>query len=163
MKPERYQHAGGPTRIKTHGFYGTPTYYSWSGMRQRSNNPKNKDYKNYGARGIKVCERWEEFENFLEDMGVKPEGKSIDRIDNNKDYCKENCRWATEKQQKNNTRKNTFLTYKGETLTQAQWARRLGVLPETIGQRRKCGWTDKQIIETPVSYSNRNITHAKKI
>lgn len=79
------------------------TYSSWQHMKDRCLNPKNKYYKNYGGRGIKVCGRWMKFENFLEDMGDSPEGHSIDRLDINKGYSVDNCRWATKAEQNRNT------------------------------------------------------------
>lgn len=88
----------------THGKTDTPTYYTWSAMIQRCGNPKNPSYCWYGARGIKVCRRWLKFENFLADMGEKPSGTSIDRVNNNKGYSPGNCRWATPKEQTNNQR-----------------------------------------------------------
>ena len=92
---------------KKHGFYGTPTNRVWSGARNRCSNPNNKDYANYGGRGIKMCERWNNFENFLADMGEKPAHKSLDRINNDGDYEPGNCRWATCSEQNSNQRKRS--------------------------------------------------------
>lgn len=129
----------------THGQGGklrTPTYNSWHKMKQRCLNPKNDEYSNYGGRGITVCERWLDFENFLADMGPRPTGTSIDRFpDKNGNYEPGNCRWATAKEQNNNMRKNIFLEYGGTRLTVAQWARRLGISPGTLHGRLRSGWS----------------------
>lgn len=88
----------------THGQTSSPTYLSWAAMLGRCNNPNNNRFYTYGARGIKVCKRWKGFENFLIDMGERPKGKTLDRVDVNKGYSLKNCRWATRKQQANNKR-----------------------------------------------------------
>jgi len=88
-----------------HGMFGTPEYWSWSGMIQRCTNPRNPAFHNYGGRGIKVCKRWLKFENFFADLGLKPSPKhTLDRINNSRGYSPDNCQWATWKEQNNNRR-----------------------------------------------------------
>lgn len=106
-----------------------PLYPTWYGMVARCQNPKAQSYRNYGGRGITVCDRWlESFENFYADMGDRPSNKhSLDRIDNDGPYSPENCRWATWEEQANNRRNNVWIEFQGERLSAAQWSRRLGV------------------------------------
>jgi len=129
----------------------TRTYKSWDGMKQRCNNPKDKDYKSYGGRGITVCEEWQEFSNFFKDMGECPEGCSIDRIDNNKGYNKENCRWATRKQQARNRRSNRTLTFDGKTRCLSFFAEEYGIPRSTLRNRLDMfHWSIEKALTTPV-------------
>ena len=116
-------------------------YLSWRSMRSRCNDPRNASYEDYGARGITVCGRWARFSNFLTDVGRAPECTTIDRINNDGNYEPGNCRWATATQQHRNRRNNTLLTFRGETLTQIEWAERTGIGYGTISQRRRWGWS----------------------
>jgi len=121
------------------------------GMIARCTYPSVKAYRFYGARGIKVCERWRTFENFLADMGERPAGMSIDRVDNAKGYEPGNCRWATDTEQHRNRTDNKFLTFQGKTLTIAGWAELLGIDRHTLADRiRKSGWTVEKALTTPV-------------
>ena len=120
-----------------HGLTKSPTYYSWINMKNRCDNPKTLGYKYYGGRGIKYDERWSQFSKFLEDMGEKPKNRSIDRINNDGNYCKENCRWATVKEQANNKRNNRILEYNGEKKTVAQWAEIHGMDYHEFAQKLK--------------------------
>jgi len=117
----------------------SPTYRSWSAMRTRCNNTNSQAYPNYGGRGIKVCERWQNFTNFLEDMGERPDGKTIDRIDNDGNYEPGNCRWANKKEQVSNTRINIYVEIDGEDVCLSEAARRYGIREDTIYKRYKYG------------------------
>ena len=97
-----------------------PTYKVWVVMKQRCNNPNDRSYHNYGGRGIYYDESWNDFETFLKDMGVCPKGLSLERIDNDKNYSKENCKWATRKEQNNNRRDNTFFIIDGKRVVRTQ-------------------------------------------
>ncbi len=126
------------------------TYSSWAKVIQRCANSNNKDYHNYGGRGITMCKRWLKFENFLEDMGEPPAGKSIDRIDNNKGYYKSNCRWATRKQQNRNKRNNRLITFNGKTQCLPAWAEETGINIRTLWSRINRGWSTEKTLTTPV-------------
>lgn len=137
-----------------HGLADTPVHRVWIGMNSRCSNPKLANYANYGGRGIKVCERWKSFENFVADMGIRPEGYSIDRINNDGDYEPSNCRWATTKQQLNNKRVNRILVLNGESRTIAEWSEKLGIGWYTIRSRvDRYGWTIEKALTTPVKSS----------
>ena len=123
----------------------TKIYYVWCAMHERCSKTNSKKYKFYGARGIKVCARWDNFLNFTSDMGERPAGMTIERIHNDKDYSPENCRWASRKDQARNTRKTLFLTHNGETHCLSEWAEKLGIRPRTLWARTKAGWTADQI------------------
>lgn len=129
---------------KTHGMKETRIYKIWSGMKKRCNNTACAAYKNYGGRGIKYEERWEKFENFFNDMSNSYSGQlSLDRIDNDGDYCLSNCRWATREEQANNTRNNHFITINGICKTVSQWSRETGINRVTISNRiNKLGWSE---------------------
>ena len=122
----------------------TRLYHIWNGMRERCSNPNNPQYDSYGARGIQVCPEWLEYVNFRDWALANgyAENLSIDRIDNNGGYCPENCRWATAREQANNTRKTRLLTYNGETHSVSEWARKLNINQSTLSMRiNKYGWS----------------------
>lgn len=114
---------------KTHGMSRTKIYKAWFAMKDRCYNKSHSSYKNYGGRGILVCDKWRvSFENFISDMGERPSPKhSIDRIDNNGNYEPSNCRWATKKQQCANKRNNFIIEFFGIKMTRGYWAEELGV------------------------------------
>jgi hypothetical protein len=123
----------------------------WHDMKRRCADASRKDYARYGARGIRVCDRWREsFENFYADMGPRPSPKhTIDRIDNNGDYSPENCRWATASQQQNNRRQTVFLVFRGEKKALTDWARELGFSRNTLQLRYRRGWDAERMLTTP--------------
>lgn len=140
-----------------------PEYQAWCGMRHRCYSPKADSYPHYGGRGIVVCERWRQsVAAFVEDLGQKPSPDlSLDRIDNNANYscgkCREclsnrwplNCRWGTDEQQQSNRRCTVRYDYLGESLTLAQWARRLGFRVGVLEQRLRKGWRLERALTTP--------------
>lgn len=126
-----------------------PEYIAWAAMKKRCNNPADPSYHNYGGRGIRVCERWEWYDNFIADMGPRSDGMTLERLDNDKDYSPDNCVWTTHKHQHNNKRTNVTATINGETLTLAQWAERSGLSYTTIVARRRRRWPDEHLLLPP--------------
>ena len=120
-----------------HGLKGTPTYNSWKSMKTRCLNQRSNNWQRYGGRGIVICERWLSFPNFLADMGERPEGTSLDRIDNNGPYEPGNCRWATREEQANNTSQNIFADWGGQRKTATQLARMLGLNNKRVSKHVK--------------------------
>lgn len=133
-----------------HGMINTAAYESWAHMLQRCSNKNNKDYKNYGGRGIRVCKKWFKFENFFADMGERPEGLTLERIRNNDDYKPSNCCWTTRTMQNNNSRKNVIIEYKNQRLTIAQWAKKIGLSYGVLFMRLKRNWSIEKALTKEV-------------
>ncbi len=134
----------------THNSTNIKEYNVWKGIKRRCLNKKTKDYKNYGGRGITVCDRWlgeNGFYNFFEDMGVRKTGLTIDRINNNGNYCKENCKWATKTEQDNNRRSNVFLELNGVSMSMKQWSKKLSISYEAIKYRYGKGLDINKILK----------------
>ena len=128
-------------RQTTHGKSDTLTYRIWQDMKDRCINPKHHCYDNYGGRNIKVCDHWLSFENFLKDMGEKPEGLTLDRTNNDIGYCKKNCNWVTIQDQSRNKRSTLRYTYKGETKCLKEWADVFDINYQTLHSRINRGMT----------------------
>jgi hypothetical protein len=134
-----------------HGLYKTPEYTVWGAMHTRCRNPNQPHYKHYGGRGITVDPRWDDFTNFLADMGPRPSLQhSIERIDNDKGYGPDNCKWATQTEQCRNTSRNHWIdTPRGRfVLTEA--AAEYGLRKDTLRARLKAGWPVEKALTTPV-------------
>lgn len=152
-------------RERNHGLSATPLYKRWASMKGRCSNQKGASYRNYGARGIKVCKEWHSYANFYWDMiksfneHVKKHGllnTTIDRIDNNKGYSKENCRWATMRQQQNNRRNNIILEYKGKKYSLTELSRKLGVPWGSLNTRLLMGWSPEKTLTAPIRRMDEN-------
>lgn len=134
-----------------HGDTNSAEYIAWGSMKARCTNPNLKNQHRYIGRGITMCERWRDFSNFLSDMGRKPSPElSLDRIDNDGNYEPDNCRWGTGEQQANNRSTNRMISFSGETLTVAEWGRRLGVPARVIYSRLHSGWSPDRALSTPI-------------
>ena len=143
---------------RRHGASRTQEYFVWKGMHARCRLPSNPQFKNYGARGITVCKRWDQFENFLADMGPRPgRGYSIERQDNNRGYGPDNCVWATAVVQGNNRRGNRLLTLRGVTKTLMVWSRELQMGRHAIERRLSRGWSVEDALSLPLRSKNRRV------
>lgn len=141
---------------KTHGGSKTPEYFVWRSMLARCQNKKHPAYKNYGGRGVSVCKDWLSFANFVADVGKQPfKGASIDRIDNNLGYSKENCKWSNATEQNRNRRTNRFVTVAGVTKTIVEWAQEVGLRHNTLSYRLSHGWKPEDAIKVKPNFSNR--------
>jgi hypothetical protein len=139
---------------------GTKTYKSWQNMKQRCLNKNHKDYKYYGGRGIKICDKWMSFIGFLEDMGEVPPNMTIDRIDNDGPYSADNCRWVDRLTQMGNTRlaKNAVkLLYQGSNKTYREWEIETGIPRRTIRRRLQLGWSAERALTEPVRSERRKV------
>jgi hypothetical protein len=125
------------------------TYSSWQNMVQRCTDPRAEEYPRYGGAGVTVHARWQTFEGFLADMGERPPGTSLDRVDGTRGYEPGNCRWATPTEQSRNRRSNVRLTYQGKTLCVVEWAELLGVPQDRIRNRIRYGWPVERILSNP--------------
>lgn len=149
------------SRIK-HGEAGSRLYHTWNDMIQRCHNENHKCYADYGGRGIKVCEIWLHDFAAFRDWAVSNgyvDDLEIDRIDNDRGYSPENCRWTTRKQQTRNCRRNHLIEYRRTTKPLAEWAEEKGMSPRTLNSRIRNGWTVEEALETPVGESK---SHKKK-
>ena len=148
---------------KSHGMSKTRIHHTWTAMKQRCLNKKDPSYNRYGGRGIKVCDEWIDFESFYKwaiDNGYR-EDLTIDRIDVDGDYTPENCRWTTRKVQNNNTSRNHYITYNGETKTVSEWAETQKLNKQTLRKRLSSGWDIEKSLNEPVNSKFRN-TKCKK-
>ena len=134
------------THRHTAGRVVSRIYSIWNNMKRRCYNPKSPNYSYYGGRGITVCDSWHVFENFLADMGEPPSGMTLERIENNVGYCRENCRWATKSEQANNRRSNRILEFDGKSQTMAQWAEETGIKWDTLYNRLRSGWPIERVL-----------------
>jgi len=140
-----------------HGMSKTTEYRIWTAMIQRCHNKKTPSYRSYGKRGIQVCDSWRKsFLAFFADMGPRPAGLSLDRINNDGNYEPANCRWATKHEQARNRRDNVRITLNGATKSPDQWSAELGLSAHTISRRRKEGYSPEEVLARK-SFGKRHI------
>jgi len=143
-------------RLMTHGQSGTDLHSRWSAMHERCKGYKERDRKRYTERGITVCPEWSSFETFRDEMGEPPSSShTLDRINNDAGYSKENCRWATKEEQSNNKSSSVFIEHEGIRKTVAQWARDKGVCQKALMYRIKAGWDVGLALTLEYKHSNK--------
>lgn len=146
---------------KRHGMTHSREFVTWSSMKARCLNRNDPFFSQYGGRGISICERWvNSFDNFYEDMGQRPAGMSLDRVDVNGNYSKANCKWSTQSEQCRNMRSNRILTLNGVGKCVAEWSKETGIKSSTIFERLRRGLSDEETLTTQVGY--RNATPSRK-
>ena len=133
--------------MMTHGMSDSKEHNIWQSMRSRCLNPFNRHYADYGGRGITICERWQDFSLFLADMGLKPEGKSLDRIDNNGPYSPDNCIWSSQTEQCRNTRTNRYEMYNGQFILLKEISEQTGIPYKLIHARLARGLNIEQALQ----------------
>lgn len=126
--------------------FGTPTYVTWLRMWNRCRNKNERNYKYYGGRGIVVCSRWKDYRNFLFDMGERPVGRTLDRINNDGNYGPENCRWATASEQLSNRRTVKIIEINGRKQTATAWSKEFGLKLSTVCRRLREGWPVERLL-----------------
>lgn len=136
---------------RRHGMDNSPTYRAWHAMKTRCTNPKTAYYENYGGRGITFCDKWKKFIGFLEDMGIRPEGTSLDRRDVNGNYEKDNCKWSTDIEQARNKRTTVYITFNGVKRCVAEWSEITGISGGVIRSRMLYGWPTEHLFDPPGS------------
>lgn len=141
---------------RKHGMHNSRTYKSWACMLERTRNPNNIAYHNYGGRGITVCDEWLKFENFFADMGVCPQGYTIERINNDGNYCPENCKWDTYSNQAKNKRTSKTFEYQGRKQSSAAWAREFGMSRSCLKLRLESGMSIHNALTWPLHKGIKN-------
>lgn len=150
---KRKDSMGRSVRVK-HGYSKTSIYKRWAAMKNRCTNEADPQFKDYGERGITVCERWEVFENFLADMGLPGDGMTLERIDNNLGYCPSNCRWASRQEQAVNRRRVATVIVDGISRPVCELAVQAGMSIKAVHKRLQRGWTVEQALGIPLGRGN---------